>query len=498
MEKNNRLDKEEFFRLCMVENYDAKLEICSYVRCKRCRDFLGEPLYCITCNSTVCKKCHKNCGGSLHVSRHLRTILEDIRFKCKFDFNGCKKELNYFDLGDHISKCPKKTDEVYLQNNNGNSSSVNYKFYDENFDMQSNPFFFDAEKMATQSRQFENKKKLYCDVCEKSEFDEILDLIEHKRTKCKEENISKKFVRVEPEKLNKDYLDARQNYFSMLYSIGQSNLEILLNFFGNYNEEYNKKKQKILELLELESISKKNIIDNDVEDLLQNDEEYKKIEMETKILRENKLKLEQKLDEKLDEIQDFKNDSKKMFQDKHLTLNKKLEDLTNLEMNLNLLISEIQPGIVSDNNLTNSTNCGNCGNNKPEIKKIICEECKTFYCENVCISYCASEACKNKKTVVCKTHTKTCGLCDRANYCEVCLKHCYYKNCQNRFCISCYRRNEHQARNPEFNCKFFTCEKCQISDCIMTSLFCQRCEQRLCKKCVKKDNPDHFPFLKNK
>ena len=285
----------------------------------------------------------------------------------------------------------------------------------------------------------------------------------------------------------------------MLQKIGNSNFEILSKFFLNYNSEFYKKKEKIEELMKLENDAKKifgEFKEINVENLLDEDEDFKKILQEEKNLLEKKINLEEKLHKKFEEIQSFKNESKKNYEENQILLNKKLEDLTNLEMNLNLLISEIQPGIVSKSIIRTSTQCGNCGNNKPEIKKIICEECKTFYCENNCISYCISDACKNKKTIICNSHSKKCGLCDKANFCEFCLKSCYYINCDNKFCVNCYRRNQHQTRNPEFNCKFFTCEKDQVNDCIMCSLFCQKCEQRLCKGCVKGDI-EHFSFLKN-
>jgi len=155
MEKNINekyiLTQEEFFRLCILDNYEAKQEISSYVRCKICKLFLEEPLYCITCNSTVCKNCHKKCNSNLHSSRHIKTILENIKFKCSYDFNGCNKELDYMELIQHIQICNKKTNEKFPKNifqnlNNNNNIDKNYKFSEEDFDLKSNLFFFYGEK----------------------------------------------------------------------------------------------------------------------------------------------------------------------------------------------------------------------------------------------------------------------------------------------------------------------------------------------------------------
>jgi len=166
-----------------------------------------------------------------------------------------------------------------------------------------------------------------------------------------------------------------------------------------------------------------------------------------------------------------------------------------LEQNLLKSIEEIEPGLISFENTINYDVCYICKDDNLQIKKVICEDCKVAFCENKCIKLCGGEVCQKNKKFACPLHNQECALCMKHNYCNLCQTKCYYNNCKNLFCPSCYRRNEHQTRNPTISCKFFTCERDNINDCIMTSLFCQTCEKRICKICIKNEK-DHFPFLK--
>ena len=517
MEKNISLTQDEFFKLCNLNNNEAIKEIMSYVRCKSCRIFLEEPLYCIKCDLITCKNCHKkNCGNIPQKSRHIETIIENVNFKCLYYSKGCDKEKNYFELLKHINKCNKKPEENFIKSQQDPKKEINYmsKNYEENFDIKDNLFFSNLKNSIKISKIKLEKgdEKLTCNICEIIQFNSIEEFIMHKKTNCKENILKEKKndnsnninmeidtdidkAEAEAEKLSKSYLDAKNNYLSYINSTFENNFSIFSNFFNKYNQEFYKKKEKIEDLIKQEKESKKyyvEIKDNDyIENLLKNDAEFENLLQVEKTLLKKKDNLQEKLNGKLFEIQKFKNDTKNEFEGKYKILDMKFDDLLKLEMNLNNFVNGKQLNTIMKNNSI----CGSCNNNNPEVNKIFCGECKTFFCEN-CISYCKSESCKDKKTVICKQHTKKCGICDRLDFCDSCIKECYHTKCENKFCPNCFRRNKHQIRNPELNCKFFTCEKCNFIDCIMCSLFCQKCELRLCKGCFKKD-AEHFSFLVN-
>jgi hypothetical protein len=513
MEKNISITQEDFFNLCNLNNNEAKKEIMLYVRCKSCSIFLEEPLYCIKCNSIICRNCHKNCNNILQKSRHIETIIENVNFKCLYYLNGCEKQLNYIELLKHINKCNKKP-VVDFSENLKNIKKNYSEFFENNLNYSKNDnlFFFNIEKnirnnIINQEKKDKNQKNFLCNSCENMEFDSIEKLIIHKKSNCKENNIlnsNNKYKiesivneELEVEKLNKSYLEAKKKYFNYIDSIDKNNIQILTKFFDNYNLEFNKKKEKIENLFKEEFELKKNFKDEkgkikgfDIINILKKDEEFDKLLQEEKNILEKKHILQERLNQKLYEIKKLKVETKNKFEEKYNILDKKLEDLNILEKNLKLKISEIHP----NTNIRKYSICGSCDNNNAEIKKIFCEDCKYFFCES-CISYCKSDSCKDKKTIICKQKTNKCGICDKQDFCESCLKKCYYTKCENKFCPNCYKRNKHQTRTPDLNCRFFTCDKDNIVDCIMCSLFCQKCELRLCKGCYKKD-VDHFSFLK--
>lgn len=136
--------------------------------------------------------------------------------------------------------------------------------------------------------------------------------------------------------------------------------------------------------------------------------------------------------------------------------------------------------------------CFVCNSTDDTSKKYFCPNCRGKFCISKCLKQCKGVGC-NK--YVCPIDNKKCKLCHKTNYCDSCQKKCFYQLCMNTFCPDCYKKNEHQARNQNINCKFFTCDKDNVCDCLMTSMFCSKCETRLCNNCLLNDT-DHFPFLK--
>lgn len=85
-----------------------------------------------------------------------------------------------------------------------------------------------------------------------------------------------------------------------------------------------------------------------------------------------------------------------------------------------------------------------------------------------------------------------CTICGKVPHIKVPHKKCNYINCSNFFCSDCYQRNFFQVRDVNKNCDYFNCELCQNKKiCIMTSLYCNQCDKRVCMKCFRRVHSSH-------
>lgn len=466
--------------------------------------------------------------------------------KCEFK-QGDGKAINNLNL----INLNNSNNRINLINNNDNDQKIisfaDYKCNINNFDVHSNLYLYNlqniknsrsssnnnindikdslidnakAKASQSSSSSYLNNKdvknsdsKIICTECnDEFVFKSIEELIAHRNSdNCKnkdffninnltnDNNNQNGLEYTNNKKFLKGYEILKDRFARNITETYSKNLEIFKKFFADYNTDIENKNNLIAKLMnthqELKQIEKQT--DDQLIQILEKDPEYINImNIRTQLLkRKNELEIE--LSKRINEINRIKAESELKFESIKFQYLKKIENLEKIECELNRAIDKIQPGLLPSMNTRNIHACGVCSNESSQVKKVICEDCKMSFCENKCIKLCVGEACKGpNKKYVCPNHISSCGLCGKNSYCDVCQKKCYYINCKNQFCPTCFRRNEHQIRNPNISCRFFTCERDQHSDCIMCSIFCQKCEKRLCKNCIRTEI-DHFPFLKN-
>jgi uncharacterized C2H2 Zn-finger protein len=68
-----------------------------YLKCSRCGELMIEPKMCITCNKNFCNKCQGfSCNHPTQISRHLKSVLENCKFKCRCLSKGYSWDSWYF------------------------------------------------------------------------------------------------------------------------------------------------------------------------------------------------------------------------------------------------------------------------------------------------------------------------------------------------------------------------------------------------------------------
>ena len=286
-----------------------------------------------------------------------------------------------------------------------------------------------------------------------------------------------------------------ENKDESLKTFSQTHADIQAKFndfvFDKINENKNLAQRQLINFATVLNNKKQGIINSEILIHKFNNDEFIKedpelisiIEEETRLIEEKRILIEMYYKK----CEDFLKTGE--FNDSHLK-----EELDNFRNKLIML--EIEEKWAKEE--LESTlfindygeKCTTCENDQTGIKKYFCQNCRGKFCVDKC-----SKQCKTCTKFICPKDSKECKLCHKIIYCEACQKKCFYQGCTNTFCPECYKKNEHQARNSNTNCKFFTCERDQICDCLMTSMFCSKCEKRLCNNCLMKDK-DHFPFLK--
>lgn len=114
-----------------------------------------------------------------------------------------------------------------------------------------------------------------------------------------------------------------------------------------------------------------------------------------------------------------------------------------------------------------------------------CSTCQKDCCSK-CKLVCNINNCSKEKIENCSICKVKCDFCGLQNICKRCSKKCTYKNCKNFFCNSCFSYNKHQVRDESTNCSFYNCESCKKPlGCIFTSIYCQKCDKRICSICHK-------------
>jgi hypothetical protein len=258
-------------------------------------------------------------------------------------------------------------------------------------------------------------------------------------------------------------------------------------FFKNINTKFNTFQSLYEQKIDKIAFYENNINKLSSDDFVAQDEEYKNlIATENNLLNDKRSLIEQQQQklEKFEAIQaEYENSlMEDIYEYKNRLLQLEIQEKWMKEdLEGNLLVTDF-----------GGENCSSCGSDETTTKKYFCPNCRGKFCVGKCVQQCKGPNCQK---YICPKDNKKCNLCHKLNYCDSCQKKCFFLNCNNSFCPECYKKNEHQARNQNINCKFFTCEKDAICDCLMTSLFCPKCEKRLCNKCLMNDL-EHFPFLK--
>lgn len=481
-----------------------------------------------------CKNKEKGCQKILNFSETFSHLSN-----CEFNVNNnnfisdIEIDGNFNNKNNHIDF------ESFAQNSFSNNNKIQSNLIDNsnrsifffNINQNDKNDFYQTNKNAYDNKS-SNDLKIVCFTCNDGRgFNTIDDLIQHRNSNsCKsnkndDQNEQINYGKTQNNNSNSNNINYREEYethinncLNSLKDTQQNNFEILNKFFFNYQKEYYDRNQKIETLAQIEKSLKNNKSNPSEKNLALSEKHPEIIELmeEKRALLRKKSTLEFELMKKLNELNKLYSSNKinknsnspknnkdeinienksNLFEDSKALCSSKIEELNSMEQKLIKLIDELQPGLIPSINTCNLNVCFKCKNENAQIKKIVCEECKVAFCENKCIKLCAGEICEKNKKFVCPKHNNECSLCLRHVYCNFCLKKCYYNNCKNFYCPPCYRRNEHQTRNPTISCKFFTCERDNFNDCILSSLFCQTCEKRICKNCIQNEK-QHFPFLK--
>jgi uncharacterized C2H2 Zn-finger protein len=502
------------------------------LKCHKCHEVKLEPKQCLSCGQNICDKC-KTCNHQLTQSRHMKALLDTLTFKCKNHSKGCNNIVKYSDLKQHLSTCSynikeeKIFDRAYTSSSNSsnliNSSlSLNSLNSSKNFNSSLMPsnIFNDINKSASQSNNdfsfltsdkifntkindYEGKIGVKCPKCEMAFFNRK-EFISHfknchqdmsrseisnfsilpgtsdrsiisSRINSKEEILSIPLI----QDFYESHQSVQKKFGEFIFNKIEENKIISLKWLQKFENTLNSKKQNMTNY-EIQ-IQKYN---SGSDDYLREDPELNAIlEEESKLLEEKKILVE-KFNKKLNDLIKLGENNEKLLKEE---LEKYRSELIILEIEEKWAREDLESTIFINDF---GDKCTKCGNEEPAVKKYFCQNCRGKFCVDLC-----SKKCKSCDKFLCPKDGKECKLCHKITYCETCQKKCFYSGCNNAFCPECYKKNEHQARNSNTNCKFFTCEKDQICDCLMTSMFCGKCEKRLCNKCLHKDK-EHFTFLK--
>jgi hypothetical protein len=476
MERRNELLSTDVSELIDPSDKPKIDEYLPFLRCYKCLEVMLEPKQCLTCNLNLCPKCHKQtCSHSLVQSRHLKSILEGLSFKCRN--KECTKVLKYIEIRPHLMTCPfspsaqnsgksesrdklsksmviipEKKDSFLDLQENLNRSVINF---DNNFEQS----YFQQIDCKYCNSQFQDKNEYLTHL--KNCANNGRNIVDVFRTKII--NLQNTF-----EQYNKDKLT--ENITIATKALNEK--------FSTIDAKYNN-------MINLEIAIKK--INND-EGII-DDPEMVFLKQEEERLKKAKYELQKTYQDKLDEYHQKLNMYEANFNEE---ISQYKETLTTLELEEKWLKEDMDNCIF----ITDSGICSQCNNNDPAVKKFFCQDCNGKYCINKCAKICKNQNCSRTNKYICPVDNKACNLCRKFNYCEDCKRKCFFQNCPNSFCPECYKKNEHQARSSNINCKFFTCEKDQVCDCLMTSIYCSKCEKRLCNKCLLSDI-DHHNFLKD-
>lgn len=514
--------------LCKIKEIEA------YIRCSICKKILAEPKMCISCMKNLCYKCHKsNCNHELIISRHLKSILEHINFKCKF----CEDNVSYdyFKFTKHLienckqfgNKLNQKNQEMFMDTSNIKKESelnevlckselnINvskYFLYNESSTISYKKINLGKSTIEEKQDKFLNDFKCECGetyyVKDNSNNKEAIIAVKEKylqhKKKCKETKNANLIQKEEDEekikeKLIGDFMGKIKTMQNNFYQVSKlkhneflSKIEKDLNIFESTIEI----REKNIEEYENEINEKynqyRNYKFNEMpEEILMKNSEYSKLKDEKQELIKRINESEKILEDKKNKYNELKQQTDEELKIMASEYNKKLYQL---ELEENWLKELIQPYNSKIINSIYSDSCSTCKNDDVKQKKHQCHECKKRFCAGICAKICSSSNCSKKNVYICPECTEKCGLCRMNKFCSDCKTKCFYSECKNKFCPDCYKKNAHQQRGGANPCNFFTCDVHKEKCCLMTTIFCGKCERRLCNTCIFNDK-EHFDTL---
>jgi len=453
-------------------------EYLPFLKCSNCFEYMLDPKYCMQCGRHICDTClKKTCNHPANISRHFKLILDNLTFSCKYSKYGCMEKIKFLDLKSHNQRCEyARSDSIQFLKLEKKKSSI-YSL---------NDYVVRNDDESYKANSFYNLKCLKCNQIfpDKEHFVYHLSSCYEKKDDENSNESKERLLKEFRENVNK-YLDGNFNYWK------QTNLEWIENLKLvnlDFENSYEKNRGKINDLV----LSISNYLANGY---INSDLEYVQLLELEKNLTEKKNELMKRQEEKVRELNEKQSFLENNIQNKIEQYKKSLNEIETQKL---IICEELKKKgnfqIISDLSESSLSNCSHCGNSDDKIKKLFCNNCRKKFCENKCVNICKGNICNQNGIIVCPNCSSSCGLCRKYNYCDNCKRKCFYNLCNNRFCPECYKKNEHQARNPNINCKFFTCEIDNRCDCLMTSLFCNKCEKRMCSNCSIK-HTNHFPFL---
>lgn len=489
-----------------LEKYKIE-EYLIYLKCSKCLDLMLEPKTCITCSKVLCSKCHKsNCNHPLITSRHIKSILENMYFKCKYNKDGCIATMNYLGLKRHAEACEffKKNERsmdmvnrsIALNNTTEEkpkssikelapvsiSQKMNYSPANISFSCEC------GEKFNTSNSDckkiYLNHKRECMLLKTNNNQEENVNKLDAKSKKCLVDDFLENLKRVK-----ETYIEVSSQKDKFYIDQLKNNIEILNKNFNDKSDKISNMETELNNHLQIPNHNKCKVPDK----ILKNDDEYQRLESQKAKLTSAKEKLEQ-------EYLRLTNNALELQQKGENDLNKLAEIYRRQLYQYDLEEQWIKEEIANYNPellysaFLGGDGCSKCHDGNPKQKKFFCQECRKRYCAGKCAKVCKTPACLKISKFICPMCYPPCGLCRRNQYCDTCRVRCFYENCKNRFCPECFKRNSHQSREKNIDCKFFSCERCSACDCLMSYLFCQKCDKRLCNNCVFTEKK-HFPFL---
>lgn len=474
-------------------------DILVYIKCIKCTEIMTEPKMCLSCNKNLCNKCHKStCNHELIMSRHLKTVLKSMKFKCR----GCKseEEYDYFSLSKHAESCfffknlmKEKIKEKSNEKHEKDEGNLNIKVKEYSF----------KEKI------IENMSKIKEIVCscgkifddnENNNFNKKEEYKKHKYECLINTSDTYKNDCLLKDKLIEEFTKNIETVQNRLYSLYSNKNNDMINSILNDLDSFS----KLIEQKKEEIVNKENDILKYSKELLLNKDYIpssiieENIEYNRLIQEENKLKQEnQRLELEYERI---KNEFllEKIENDKELNelYSTFKGNIMNLEIEESILKEEISntDHSILNNVLTENDVCSLCKSTNSKTEKFYCYLCCKRYCINICAKHCSSSNCSNLNKLICPLCTPKCGLCRKNVFCEDCKMKCFYLKCKNTFCPDCFSKNSYRKRESNVNCNVVNCENDNNKPCIMTSLYCVKCNKRLCNDCLFNDK-DHFSSI---